>query len=92
MPIDMTYSKWVFALQQLPFPVEMHIRADYKNIEDDRSEVIRVKRKFKDQDSQIAEINEDEDSLISEGRVILADLENQIKMKGKGWPEQTSLL
>ncbi|MGR6342660.1 ATP-binding protein [Priestia megaterium] len=83
LPIDMTYSKWVFALQQLPFPVEMHIRADYKNIEDDRSEVIRVKRKFKDQDSQIAEINEDEDSLVSEGRVILADLENQIKNEGQ---------
>lgn len=84
LPIDMTHSKWIFILQQLPFPVEVHVRADYKSLEDDRSEVVRAKRKFKDQDAQIAEINEDEDSLVSQGRILLADLENKIKNEGKG--------
>ena len=79
VPIDMTYSRWLFILQQLPFPVETHIRVDYKSLEDDRTEAIRAKRKFKDQDNQLAEINEDEDSLVNDGRVILADLENKIK-------------
>ncbi|GAA3315897.1 hypothetical protein GCM10020331_011860 [Ectobacillus funiculus] len=68
----------------MPFPVEVHVRADYKSLEDDRSEVVRAKRKFKDQDAQIAEINEDEDSLVSQGRILLADLENKIKNEGKG--------
>jgi hypothetical protein len=84
LPIDMTYSKWMFVLQQLPFPVEIHVRADNKSLEDDRSEVVRAKRKFKDQDAQIAEINEDEDSLVSQGRILLAELENKIKNEGKG--------
>lgn len=83
VPIDMTYSRWLFIIQQLPFSVETHIRADYKSLDDDRTEAIRAKRKFKDQDNQLAEINEDEDSLVNDGRVILAELENKIKNEKK---------
>ncbi|WP_028401069.1 ATP-binding protein [Ectobacillus panaciterrae] len=83
LPINMTYSRWMFVLQQLPFPVEIHVRTEYRSADEDRSEVVRAKRKFKDQDAQIAEINEDEDTLVNQGRVLLADLENKIKNEGR---------
>ena len=82
-PVDMNGRAWSYFFQELGFPVEVHIRTHYKEKKDDYSETNKIKRRFRDQDSQLLQANEDEDSLINSGRTLLHELENDIKNQGK---------
>ncbi|WMX58979.1 ATP-binding protein [Peribacillus sp. R9-11] len=83
LPIDLLYSSWAHSFQAFSFPVEMNIRAVYKGREPDYKETNKMKKRFREQDAQLIEANEDEDTLISQGRVLLYELENDIKNQNK---------
>lgn len=83
LPIDLLYSSWAHSFQAFSFPVEMNIRAVYKGREQDYKETNKMKKRFREQDAQLIEANEDEDTLISQGRVLLYELENDIKNQNK---------
>jgi hypothetical protein len=78
-PINMTGSSWLFNFQSFNFPVEVSIRTEYKGKEQDYNQTNKIKKRFRDQDSQLLEANEDEDSLVNSGRILLHELENRIK-------------
>ncbi|MFF3024457.1 ATP-binding protein [Gottfriedia sp. NPDC057948] len=82
-PIDCTYKEWAYFFQSYEFPVELNMRTVYKQMKDDVSQTITIKKRFRDQDAQLIEANEDDDSLINTGRELLHELENQIKNQGK---------
>lgn len=82
-PIDLSYKEWVYFFQSYHFPVEVNMRTIYKNKKEDADHTNTIKKRFRDQDAQLIEANEDDDSLINTGRELLHDLENQIKNQGK---------
>ncbi|PEL13867.1 ATP-binding protein [Bacillus sp. AFS017336] len=82
-PIDVTYKEWAYIFQSYDFPVELNMRTIYKKMKDDVNQTNTIKKRFRDQDAQLIEANEDDDSLINTGRELLHDLENQIKNQGK---------
>ena len=82
-PINMAGTEWANAFQRFPFPVEMNIRTIYLGKEKDLKETIKMKKRFREQDAQLIEANEDEDTLINEGRQLLFELENDIKNQNK---------
>ncbi|PKF85657.1 hypothetical protein CW306_26685 [Bacillus sp. BA3] len=83
LPIDLLYSSWAHSFQAFSFPIEMNIRAVYKKRDQDYKETNKMKKRFREQDAQLIEANEDEDTLISHGRVLLYELENDIKNQNK---------
>lgn len=82
-PIQLGYKEWAYFFQSYPFPVEVNMRTIYKNKKEDEGRTNTIKKRFRDQDAQLIEANEDDDSLINTGRELLHDLENQIKNQGK---------
>ncbi|MBN8194188.1 ATP-binding protein [Bacillus sp. NTK074B] len=82
-PIDLSYKAWAYLFQSYDFPVEVNMRTIYKKKKDDENQTNTIKKRFRDQDAQLIEANEDDDSLINTGRELLHDLENQIKNQGK---------
>ncbi|PET74958.1 hypothetical protein CN514_05025 [Bacillus sp. AFS001701] len=82
-PIDVTYKEWAYLFQSYDFPVELNMRTIYKKMKDDINYTNTIKKRFRDQDAQLIEANEDDDSLINTGRELLHELENQIKNQGK---------
>jgi AAA-like domain len=82
-PVDLTHKEWTYLLQNLDFPAEIHMRTIYKSKKDDYNETNKIKKRFRDQDTQLLEANEDEDSLINKGRHLLHELENDIKNQNK---------
>ena len=59
------------------------MRTIYKKKKDDENQTNTIKKRFRDQDAQLIEANEDDDSLINTGRELLHELENEIKNQGK---------
>ncbi|PLR65550.1 ATP-binding protein [Bacillus sp. UMB0893] len=82
-PIQLGYKEWAYFFQSYPFPVEVNMRTIYKSKKEDEGRTNTIKKRFRDQDAQLIEANEDDDSLINTGRELLHDLENQIKNQGK---------
>ncbi len=82
-PIDLSYKEWAYFFQSYPFPIEVNMRTVYKQKKEDENQTNTIKKRFRDQDAQLIEANEDDDSLINTGRELLHDLENQIKNQGK---------
>lgn len=82
-PIDLLHSAWARSFQGFSFPIEMNIRTIYQGKEVDFRETNKMKKRFKEQDAQLIEANEDEDILISQGRYLLYQLENDIKNQNK---------
>jgi hypothetical protein len=82
-PIDLCYKEWAYSFQSYDFPVEVNMRTIYKKKKEDENQTNTIKKRFRDQDAQLIEANEDDDSLINTGRELLHDLENQIKNQGK---------
>ena len=82
-PIELSYTDWAYFFQSYSFPVEVHMRTIYKQKKQDENQTNKIKKRFRDQDAQLIEANEDDDSLINTGRELLHDLENQIKNQGK---------
>jgi AAA-like domain len=82
-PIDLSYKEWAYFFQGYDFPVEVNMRTIYKEKKDDENLTNTIKKRFRDQDAQLIEANEDDDSLINTGRELLHRLENQIKNQGK---------
>ncbi|RZT15573.1 ATP-binding protein [Fictibacillus sp. BK138] len=82
-PIDLSYKQWAYFFQSYHFPVEVNMRTVYKHKKEDENQTNKIKKRFRDQDAQLIEANEDDDSLINTGRELLHELENQIKNQGK---------
>lgn len=82
-PVDLSHKEWLYFYQSYHFPVEVNMRTIYKGKKGDFDETNKIKKRFRDQDSQLLEANEDEDSLINSGRVLLHELENSIKNSNK---------
>lgn len=82
-PIDMVNTAWANIFQTFSFPVEMNIRTVYEGKEKDWKDTNKIKKRFKEQDAQLVEANEDEDTLITHGRQLLFELENDIKNQNK---------
>ncbi|MBT2729613.1 ATP-binding protein [Bacillus sp. ISL-75] len=82
-PIDLSYKKWAYFFQSYNFPVEVNMRTIYKKKKEDENQTNMIKKRFRDQDAQLIEANEDDDSLINTRRELLHELENQIKNQGK---------
>lgn len=82
-PIDLRYQEWAYFFQSYHFPVEMNIRTIYKGRRPDYNETNKIKKRFRDQDDQLVKANEDEDSMVNSGRVLLHELENDIKNTNK---------
>lgn len=82
-PIDMMYSRWANISQALSYPVEINIRAIYEGKDKDYKDTNKIKKRFRDQDEQLLEANEDEDTLVNNGRQLLFELENDIKNENK---------
>ncbi|KKI92175.1 hypothetical protein WQ54_10805 [Bacillus sp. SA1-12] len=82
-PIDLSYKEWMYFFQSYHFPIEVNMRTIYKDKKDDENQTNTIKKRFRDQDAQLVEANEDDDSLINTGRELLHELENQIKNQGK---------
>jgi len=82
-PIDLSYKEWVYFFQSYHFPIEVNMRTIYKNKKEDENQTNTIKKRFRDQDAQLIEANEDDDTLINTGRELLHELENQIKNQGK---------
>lgn len=78
-PIDMSNSAWAYGFQNFPFPVEFNIKTVYKGKEQDYKETNKLKKRFREQDAELASANEDEDTLVSEGRELLFQLENGVR-------------
>jgi hypothetical protein len=83
LPIDLSHTEWAYFFQSYEFPVEMSMRTLYKKKKDDVNDTNTIKKRFRDQDAQLLEANEDDDSLINTGRELLHKLENEIKNQGK---------
>ncbi|WP_445491558.1 ATP-binding protein [Niallia sp. 03133] len=82
-PVNVTYSEWAYFFQFYSFPIELHMRTVYKQQKEDEHVTNKIKKRFRDQDAQLIEANEDDDSLINMGRELLHELENSIKNQGK---------
>lgn len=82
-PIDLRYKEWAYFFQSYHFPVEVNMRTIYKGKKEDENKTNMIKKRFRDQDAQLIEANEDDDSLINTGRVLLHELENDIRNQGK---------
>jgi hypothetical protein len=82
-PVDLTYSEWTYFFQSYSFPIEMNMKIVYKQKKQDLNQTNRVKKRFRDQDAQLIQANEDDDSLINRGRELLHELENQIRNENK---------
>lgn len=82
-PIDLMYTAWANIAQSGHYPVELNMRTVYEGKEEDYKETNKMKKRFREQDAQLIEANEDEDTLINKGRVLLYELENDIKNQNK---------
>ncbi|MBT2688356.1 ATP-binding protein [Bacillus sp. ISL-47] len=82
-PIDLRYKEWAYFFQSYHFPVEVNMRTVYKKRKEDENQTNTIKKRFRDQDAQLIEANEDDDSLINTGRELLHQLENEIRNQGK---------
>ncbi|MGG1400261.1 ATP-binding protein [Bacillus salipaludis] len=82
-PVDLSYKEWAYFFQFYHFPVEVNMRTIYKGKKEDENKTNMIKKRFRDQDAQLIEANEDDDSLINLGRVLLHELENDIRNQGK---------
>ncbi|MEW9673514.1 ATP-binding protein [Ammoniphilus sp. 3BR4] len=82
-PLDLSHKEWAYFFQSYHFPIEFHMRTVYKGKKEDYNETNKIKKRFRDQDAQLIEANEDEDSLINSGRSLLHELENDIKNQNK---------
>lgn len=82
-PIDLSHKEWAYFFQSYHFPVEVNMRTIYKRKKEDENQTNTIKKRFRDQDAQLIEANEDDDSLINTGRELLHELENEIKNQGK---------
>jgi hypothetical protein len=78
-PIDMQHTAWSYGFQNFPFPVEMNIKTIYMGKEHDYKETNKLKKRFREQDAELINANEDEDTLVSQGRELLFELENEIR-------------
>lgn len=77
--INIENSAWSYGLQTFSFPVEMNIKTIYKGKEHDYKEANKLKKRFREQDAELLNANEDEDTLVSQGRELLFELENDVR-------------
>lgn len=77
-PENMEYSHIFQRAQNLNFPVEVHIKAQYQQKEATLRKVAITKRRFSETQKDMAEVDETDDMLYS-GRELLSDLTNKIK-------------
>ncbi|HEO2443890.1 TPA: ATP-binding protein [Streptococcus agalactiae] len=82
-PVDLRYKQWAYFFQSHHFPIEVNMRIIYKGKKDDENKTNMIKKRFRDQDAQLIEANEDDDSLINTGRMLLHELENDIRNQSK---------
>ncbi|MCC2441836.1 ATP-binding protein [Bacillus paranthracis] len=77
-PLDMEQTHLFQRAQQLPFPVEIHIKAKYQDTQDTLRKVNMVKQRFKETDNDRWEAGDDEDDQIANGKYMLNRLKNQL--------------
>lgn len=77
-PLDMENTHLFQRAQQLPFPVEVHIKAKYQDTQDTLRKVNMVKQRFRETDNDRWEAGDDEDDQIANGKYMLNRLKNQL--------------
>ncbi|QHM08273.1 hypothetical protein C7M27_04298 (plasmid) [Bacillus subtilis] len=77
-PEDMEYSHIFQRAQNLNFPVELHIKAQYQSKESTLNKIALTKQRFKQTQRDMSEVEEIDDRLLS-GRELLTDLNNKIR-------------
>lgn len=77
--LDMEFSHLFQRAQSLPFPVEVHIKAQFQNKDAILRKVSFTKKRLQETDRDMAEAGEDEDDKISKGRHMLSRLQNELR-------------
>ncbi|MDT9027508.1 ATP-binding protein [Rossellomorea yichunensis] len=83
--LDMEYSHLFQRAQSLPFPVEVHIKAQFQNKDAILRKVSFTKKRLQETDRDMAEAGEDVDDKISKGRHMLSRLTNELRNEDVGF-------
>ncbi|WP_242281137.1 ATP-binding protein [Bacillus cereus group sp. BfR-BA-01347] len=77
-PMNMDGTHLFHRAQQLPFPVEVHVKAKYVEKHTALRKINMVKQRFKETDNDRYEAGEDQDDHLSSGSYVLNRTKNQI--------------
>ena len=77
--LDMVHSHLFQRAQSLPFPVEVHVKAQFQNKDAILRKVSFTKKRLQETDRDMAEAGEDTDDKISKGRHMLSRLQNELR-------------
>ncbi|HHZ6938748.1 TPA: ATP-binding protein [Staphylococcus aureus] len=85
MPVDISQLHLAQILQDLPFPIEFHIKATYKSEAFEITKAQRKNRTMKETDQDMYDSGLDEDGQVGVSRYLLSDYTDKIK-NHKGIP------
>lgn len=85
MPINITDLHLAQVLEELPFPVEFHVKGTFKSTSMEVTKAQRKNTTMKETDNDMYDSGLDEDSKVAVSRYLLSDYSDQIK-NNKGQP------